>query len=222
MNFIHSWNLEEFSSDPHTLEIITSKLIQLGFKLPKDPPEKSMVQRVEYVMSRIASLQDQQQCPWVLLACNNSRILNMCSQIIPVSFALSTCYSVCSVSVDEMMQLFFSNSPVDEFDLDPIGDVLDNIKRAGLLIFKGVGDKQAGANKYSAKFATMLSLRATRNMPTIFPCLYDGKDSTLWDNTKRKIEDNLGTSSAIIIGDNISILQIKASSSYKPTFNTIG
>ena len=220
INIVHSWNLENFNRRTETLEFIKGKLHNLQLPMATEPSVYE--KQINSLLAGIHEKQEAGEVPWFFILSDEPKLLNACSKVLPVSFALSTTRTVYPTSTDTLMRLFHQKPPMDDFAPDPRGDTIKEARTSGLLILDGVAETVAGANKYSGRFADLFLHRTNYDLPTVFTMFYDAVfTKKTWDSIKERISANIGATSAGIINRHISIVHFKTEPK-TPTYNKIG
>ena len=208
INVVYSWKMDRFNLSPATLETIKRNLFNLRFQMPTEPSPYE--KQLDMIHSGIYKKQEEKGVPWFFILSDDPKFLNACSTDLPVSFALSTAYSVYATSVDDMMRLFHQKPPTDDFSPDPRGDTIREIRTAGLLVLNGITEMAPGANKYAGRFTELFLHRTKYDLPTVFTMFYDTVyTKKTWDKIKEQIAVNIGATSAGIINRYIDIFHFK-------------
>lgn len=76
--------------------------------------------------------------PWLLVASESNDVLHSIEKVVPIAWSLSTRHSCFNATSAYLVDLYGTKRPSDDFEPDPAGDVMEEVKRSGLLVWEDV------------------------------------------------------------------------------------
>ena len=209
---ITPWTIDKFAGSSRHLQVITDNLYRLGFPMEdlKTLKDEKVRKTTRKVIGEINGMQMEEKMPWLVLLCNDDGLLQALANSVPCSWALTTSNSVYTVDTPYLLDAFRMRRPFDVFDADPGGDIIDEVKTAGLLFWRDIGVRVVGSDKYTGRYNQIISHRIYWKLPTIFGYCYSGQfDSKMMEGIFRGIKEWLGDSIASSIENYASIRNYK-------------
>jgi len=199
---VYPWDDGLFKGSVADKECVYENLRKMKYPLKnmKVPPPADLLSAVTFVTSQHL-IKDE----WVVVVSNSNRLLQAIANFCPVIYSLTTMFACTNVTTDKLLGLFNARRPMDDFSADDAGESLNNIERAGLLVWEDIGEPVSGSTKVAGRFAQMLKKRNSFSCSSLFTLLYTGKTWTAAH------EQSMKTSVINVVGETaFSILKEKS------------
>lgn len=95
--------------------------------------------------------------PWVLVASESKTILQALAKVVPMAWALSTRIACFNATTEYMADLYGVKRPSDDFEPDPAGDMMWELRRSGLLVWDEILAIPDAIWRHKGRIAGMLS-----------------------------------------------------------------
>ena len=141
-------------------------------KFNRVKPDKSMIKATELVLKLMDSRLKKNRLPWVLVASESMPLLQALAKIVPMTWALTLRKSCFNVSSVQLMELFSTARPKDDFDADPAGDVLHELTYTSLLVWELLTEQVYGTKGRAGQFADILVKRLERRKNALLVTSY--------------------------------------------------
>jgi hypothetical protein len=190
---IFPWKLEEYTRSKRDLTAILRNLNRLGYPLKNlerlqtnDKVVSAVTKIAEHVICSRDDVifqnfntggtepSDAEIMPWLLVLSNNQTFLKNVSSLLPVVFSLTTNSPVATTDSSELMNLFTSSRPSDDFSNDPVGDLIGEYRATGLLVWENINVQKGGCTKMQTDFHNLLNFRTSYQKRTVFTAQYRG------------------------------------------------
>lgn len=148
--------------------------------------------------------------PWILLLSNSDNILGRVEEVIPVIFALTTNLFPAVLTTADLADIYLSPPPKTLWEADPIGNKLDQLTAARLVVYKRFNTKHKWASNHAGKLSVWLTGRHVETRLVLSTALYKGKRATekIIDRVFAGAEDALGEDPALTIQEYSSIVDL--------------
>lgn len=223
---IFPWELDKYTRSKRDLNAILRNLDRLGYsfkaldRLASNEKVVSAVRKIAEYM--ICSREDvifqnfnngdressaESDMPWLLVLSNNQTFLKNVSDLVPVVFSLSTNSPVATTDSSELMNLFTSRRPSDDFSSDPVGDLLGEYKSTGLLVWENINVQKGGCTKMQTDFHKLLNFRTAHRMRTVFTAQYRGTlSSRVVSQIMGETVNNYGDPVAGLVEEGVTVM----------------
>jgi len=182
---VYPWDTARFGGSREKLRQVMMDIHTAGYhvsRIRKKPDEKvikalGLVRAMLYELMMKAKASD--QMPWLVLKCNNPKMMQAIALYFPATFVLSVrnkkpmnCYSC---STQYLKDLFHQNIEVDSFDANPNQAHIQRMRGAGLLVWENVVDQVSNVIKDTGRYCDILRYRMKSQLPTLILAPFEGK-----------------------------------------------
>lgn len=169
----------EFSGGLDLLHLIKADLAK---KFPPNAFTKSLPRGVQKccealcqsVLSRVGS---DTSYPWVVALSPSSEVLQAFAKTVPIILSLTRFWRPIVASPDEVLSAVRYPRPRNDFEDDPSGEFIHQVKRCGVLVWEDFLEPLKGIKDFTAVYVKILSARVRREHPTILLGRSLGKDN---------------------------------------------
>ena len=213
IDIVHAWDLSNFKLSGAYLESLILNLNKFNVPIPKTQPSKEVVSMVEKIINFIGSSLESGSLPWFMVFSSSAYDLNMCSQVLPSSFAFTSGESASSTNLGELFKLFTSKKTWDEDGIDSAERRINFLSAVNLLVVDNISEGILGTAKYSGKFAEIFTKRASAGLPTVFNfvCPDFNLSKATVDRVYQLIESSVGSTVLLLMREKCSVIKFNSS-----------
>jgi hypothetical protein len=193
MRLVFPWADEEFEGSAFQKDFIYGKLRALGFPVRmwrKANPVEEFEEAVQDVFDELRVVES----PWMILASNDARYLQALAEVIPIVYALSTKVSVHWVSTPQMVDMLKSPPPVDDWEDDPVGEKLEAIETAGLVVWKNGHARVMASQSLEGRYEEVFERSYREGDILVLTCHVPKVSKDALKKIGKRLMENLGES----------------------------
>lgn len=206
------WCMDRFTGSKADRKIVWDKLVERRFPMKKlaDKAPNGGMKAAEILLVRMLERRDKGQVPWVVILSSSVPVLQSVAILIPVGYSLTTLGSSSVVSTSKLLDLFFQRRPMDQFEADPIGDMLYEVQVAGCLSWEGINESVVGGVQQSGRFSAILEYRMRHRLLTVMTAPYMDVKPDTTTRFLSQIEKVMGSSVAAMLAQGVPMVNLKA------------